>query len=77
MLTGLVISANSSSAAPRVTCYDNTSGSGTAIFDVYIALRTVNQPVQFFFPDRYAPRFATGLYIAITDCTVVVWAHGS
>jgi hypothetical protein len=77
ILFGLVVSANSSSSAPRLVCYDNTSGSGTVIFDAYIALRSVAQPAQFFFPERFAPRFNTGLYLDVTDCTVIVWADGA
>jgi len=76
ILTGLVVSAESDATPPRVIVYDNTAASGTKILDAYIADLGTSQPFQIFFSDRFAPRFATGCYIAITGCVVNYWVVG-
>lgn len=77
MLTGLVASVDGTSDA-LVTCYDNTSASGTILFQAYIGPSDQNQPYQVFFSDRFAIRFTTGLYIAITGlgASVNYWGVG-
>jgi hypothetical protein len=70
------ISLTAVSGAPKVTFYDNTAGSGTIIYEAnvsYIANVTI------FFPDRFAPFFATGLYMEVDPdldppvVTATVW----
>jgi hypothetical protein len=72
VLTGLVASVAAADTQATLTCYDNTTGSGTIIFQVEVHS---NQPFVVFFSDRFAPRFATGLYLTLdSNLTVVVWA---
>jgi hypothetical protein len=55
-----------------LTCYDNTAGSGTIIFQVEAYS---HQPLEIFFADRFSPRFSTGLYLTLdANLTLVVWA---
>jgi len=76
-LTGLVCSIGGA-AAGYVICYNNTTPTGTVIFRVQIAPESVQQPFAIFYPDRYAPRFSTGLYVTLSGLGMVVnlWARG-
>lgn len=76
LLAGLVISAAPDTPAAHVTCYDNTAASGTKVFEAYLDEAGSSQPFTLFFADRFAPRFATGLYISLTGAVVNVWASG-
>jgi hypothetical protein len=76
-LAGLVVSVDGATPL-SLTCYDNTAGSGTVIFQAHISPESVQQPFTLFFPDRFAPRFATGLYVSISGVGMAVnlWARG-
>jgi hypothetical protein len=55
------------------TFYDNTAGSGTKIFEASLV---TSGPLVIFFPDHLAPRFATGLYIALgLTISATVWSR--
>jgi hypothetical protein len=55
------------------TFYDNTAGSGTKIFEASLV---TSGPIVIFFPDYLAPRFATGLYIALgLTISATVWSR--
>lgn len=70
-LVGLVVT--SSAGAPLITIYDNTSASGTKIFEAYVSYLT---NLVIFFPDRFAPRFSNGLYVNLASgLTCVVWSR--
>ena len=77
ILTGLVLSIDGSTAV-TLTAYDNTAASGTIIFQAHISPESAEQPFSVFFSDRYAPRFATGLYLAMSAAGMSVnyWAVG-
>jgi hypothetical protein len=73
ILSGIVASVSASATQATLTAYDNTAGSGTVIFQVEVYAE--QGPVVVFFEDRFAPRFSTGLYLALdANLTVVVWA---
>ena len=70
-LVGLVITANAANAV--VTIYDNTAGSGTVIF---AAVVSTPQPLVIFFADRFALKYATGLYLNLAaGLTAVIWSR--
>lgn len=70
-VTGLV--ASTSVGSPLLTLYDNTAGSGTKIFEAYIDQDNI---LVIFFPEAFAPRFATGLYATVgAGCTVTLWSR--
>ncbi len=70
VLSGVIIS--TSAAAATATFYDNTAGSGTKIVEVIVA---AGHPAILFFADRFAPRFATGLYLVLAaNMTATVWS---
>jgi hypothetical protein len=70
-LMGLHIS--TSGVSSTITFYDNTSASGTKIFECII---TTSSPLTLFFPTRFAPHFETGLYVDMgTNTTVVAWTR--
>jgi hypothetical protein len=70
-LVGLVLTA--SVGNPLCTIYDNTTNSGTKIFEAYCG---VNHPLIIFFDDRTAPRFGTGLYVALAvNLTATLWTR--
>ena len=70
---GIVASVAVAATSGTVTIYDNTAGSGTVIFQVEVF--SEQPPLVLFFADRFAPRFGTGLYLALdANLTVVVWA---
>ena len=72
VLQAVVISTTSATGV-IATFYDNTAGSGTKILEVMIALPN---PTVIFFPDRLAPRFATGLYIVLAaNMSATVWSR--
>jgi hypothetical protein len=71
VLHGLVVS-NNHSGVILLTLYDSTAASGTSIFRAYISQASVEQPFTVFFPDRYAPRFDTGLYIGFSADGVAI-----
>jgi hypothetical protein len=73
ILTGIIASVSAASSQATLTCYDNTSASGTVLFQ--IELYSDAGPYVLFFSDRFAPRFTTGLYLALdANLAVVVWA---
>jgi len=64
-------SITSTVGAPKATFYDNTSDSGTVIYEANVS---VFSHVTIFFPDRFAPFFTTGLYLKLAaDLTATVW----
>lgn len=66
---GLVLTP--STGAPKVTLFDNTTNSGTKIFEAY-----VDEPIVIFFNDRQAPSFTTGLYIEMAaNMTATLWTR--
>lgn len=68
-LMGLSITA--AAGAPKATFYDNTDHSGTVIYEANVSYLT---NVTIFFPDRFGPHFATGLYLELAaDLTATVW----
>jgi 3-dehydroquinate dehydratase len=71
-LVGVVITSTSGTST-TATFYDNTAGSGTKILECHVSnLNTVD----LFFADRYAPRFNTGLYLALgSNLTATVWTR--
>jgi hypothetical protein len=70
-LAGMVITA--SAGNPVVTFYDNTAGSGTKIFEAAIPSSGI---LSIFFTDRFAPRYTTGLYIALADgLSATIWSR--
>ncbi len=70
-LAGVVLTCSSGNAT--ATFYDNTAGSGTKIFEASVTYLT---PLVIFFGDRYAPRFATGLYLTLAaNLFAVVWSR--
>ncbi len=70
-LVGYVISTSDANA--KATFYDNTAGSGTKIGEVIVA---AGHPAQVFFKDPLAPRFVTGLYLALAaNMTATVWTR--
>ena len=73
MLTGIVASVDGSASRGTLTVYDNTSASGTAIFQVEVF--SEEGPLVLFFSDRFAPRFGTGLYLSLdVNLIVNIWA---
>jgi hypothetical protein len=73
ILSGIVASVSASATQATLTAYDNNAASGTVIFQV--ELYSEQGPFVLFFSDRFAPRFSTGLYLAVdANLTVVVWA---
>ena len=73
VLTAVIISTTSATGV-TATFYDNTAGSGTKVLEAII---TRQVPLVVFFSDRFAPRFATGLYVVLAaGMTVTVWAIG-
>jgi len=73
VLTAVIISTTSATGV-TATLYNNTAGSGTKVLEVMI---TNQAPLVVFFSDRFAPRFTTGLYIALAaGMTATVWAIG-
>jgi hypothetical protein len=69
-LTGVVIS--TSAAAGTATFYDHDEASGTKILEVIVA---AGHPAIIFFAERFAPRSAIGLYIALgANMTATVWS---
>lgn len=72
VLAGCVISCSSATAA-LATFYDNTAGSGTKILEVHVA---APHPLVLFFSDRFAPIYATGLYLVLAaNLTATVWSR--
>lgn len=72
-LMGLSITATA--GAPKATFYDNTTHSGTVIYEANVSYLT---NATIFFPDRFAPFFTTGLYLEFTAdagifITATVW----
>ena len=68
-LVGLVITCSTLSAL--ATFYNNTSGSGTKIFEAHVS---TNQPLVLFFSEKFAPFFTTGLYLSLAaNLTATVW----
>jgi hypothetical protein len=73
ILKGIIASVSAASSQATLTCYDNTAASGTIIFQVEVF--SEQAPFVLFFADQYAPRFGTGLYVAMDAGLVVnVWA---
>ena len=73
ILTGIIATVTAASSQATLTCYDNTSASGTIIFQAEVY--SSQEPLVIFFPDRFAPRFTTGLYLALdSNLSVVIWA---
>jgi hypothetical protein len=71
-LTGVIISVASTSSTGLATFYDNTSAAGTKILEVHVP--SVH-PLVVFFAERFAPRFATGLYLSLAaNMTATVWS---
>ena len=69
-LAAIVATVQSGASNPKLTFYNNTTGSGTAIFQAVL----VSYPLLIFFPDRFAPRFSTGLYVKVeTGIVLTVW----
>ncbi len=69
-LDGCVISTTSATGV-TATFYDNTSGSGTKIFEANVI---VGHPLIMFFSETFSPGFATGLYLALAaNMTATVW----
>lgn len=72
-LAGLVASIRSGGASGLISVYDNTSAAGTPILELAIIAGLA--PFVLFFNDRFAPRFNTGCYVAITgDVSLNLWA---
>ncbi len=70
LLTAAIIS--TSAASGTATFYDNTSAAVPKIVEVIVA---AGHPAILFFADRFAPRFATGLYLALAaNMTATVWS---
>ena len=70
-LAGIVITA--SAGNPLATFYDNTAGSGTKVLEAYV---NTAQPLIIFFSERFAPSFATGLYLVLAaNLTATVWSR--
>ncbi len=73
VLFGIIASVSAASSQATLTCYDNTSASGTVLFQ--IELFSEADPLVLFFSDQYAPRFSTGLYLALDANLIVnIWA---
>ena len=73
ILNGIVASVTAADTQATLTAYDNTAASGTVIFQVEVT--SGQAPLVLFFPDRFAPRFDSGLYLALdANLAVVVWA---
>jgi hypothetical protein len=73
ILNGIVASVTSADTQATLTAYDSTTASGTIIFQMEVY--SGESPFVLFFPDRFAPRFDTGLYLALdAGLAVVVWA---
>jgi hypothetical protein len=69
VLSGAIISTTAATAT--ATFYDNTSAANPKIVEVIVA---AGHPAILFFADRFAPRFATGLYLALgANMTATVW----
>lgn len=80
LLAGLVVSMHAASTTLTLTCYDNTAASGTILLRLNLSPDAVAQPFVLFFPDRFAPRFSTGLYLQLSasgDASVNLWASGN
>ena len=72
IVSGLIASVYHANAHKTLILYDNTAASGTKILQVEID--DAMQPFVVFFSDRFAPRFATGLYAALdADLVVNLW----
>ena len=72
ILQGLIACVSAASSQATLTLYDNTSASGTVLFQ--IELYSSAEPFMIFFPDRFAPRFETGLYLSLDSNLVVnIW----
>jgi hypothetical protein len=69
-LTGVIIS--TSAASGTASLDDSTDGTGTKLFEVIVS---AGHPAIIFFSDRFAPRFATGLYITLAaNMTATLWS---
>jgi hypothetical protein len=68
-LVGMVLSC--SSGTPAATFYDNISGSGSKLFEIFVQ---VGYPQSFFFSERFALDFSTGLYLSLgANLSASVW----
>lgn len=71
-LTGVVLTCSSTTAGV-VTFYDNTSATGTKLFEAPVSAYS---PVSIFFQERFGPKFVNGLYLSLgTGVTATVWAR--
>jgi hypothetical protein len=72
-IAGIIVT-NSNAAAEPVTIYDAVTAVAPKIFEAHVNTQT---PLIIFFPDRYAPRFTIGAYLALgADLTATVWVRG-
>jgi hypothetical protein len=70
VLSGVIIS--TSAASGTATLYDDTTADTPKILEVIVA---AGHPAILFFADRFAPRFAVGLYLALgANMTATVWS---
>ena len=73
ILNGIIAFVTAADTQATLTAYDNTTASGTVIFQVEVT--SGQAPLVLFFPNRFTPRFDSGLYLALdTNLAVVVWA---
>jgi hypothetical protein len=71
-LDGFVISCTSTTAA-LTTFYDGLNDGGQKMVEVNVASP---DPVIIFFPERFSPTFATGLYLKLAaNSTATVWSR--
>jgi hypothetical protein len=67
----MAVAISSSSGSPIATFYDNTSGSGTKIFEAYVP---TGYPLLHKFGEILAPFFSNGLYLSLAaGMTATVW----
>jgi hypothetical protein len=64
---------STSAASSTVVLYDNTSAAAPKLVEVTVS---AGHPAILFFNDRTAPRFTTGLYVAVPANTqVTLWSY--
>ena len=70
-LEGILISTTTTGAT--ATCYDNTAGTGTKLFEVNVS---IGHPAIIFFSERFAIKYTTGLYLTLAaNMSAVVWSR--
>lgn len=72
-LNALMLS-HAEATVQRCTIYDGIDNSGNVLACIYIAPE--RSPTYMQFPERFALRFETGLFVDAGNCHISLWATG-